>query len=226
MRSCNVVVDVWLYATSEVTTVRATVNSSDSSDSDESALLESACRTTVSQEESFEMDCTSNVSYSNHEAADHTESACANSMPVHTDNDIDVLEAVLKAMKLNDDVGGSQANFLNILEFGREMYYKNQAQPSDRNLWPCSWQEALRMLEKSGYNEPQDLYICLDSAHPCSYDAMKSPDESCKYCKKKVFDSIKYSYLPLRNKILQWCQDADFLCQDDCPLERKGPLDE
>jgi len=127
------------------------------------------------------------------------------------DNSLLVLEAVLKAMKINDDVGGSQTNFLSILEFGKEMYYKNQnlLQP-DENVWPRSWQAAIRMLERSGYNEPQDLYICLDSSHPCSFDVIKSQEGSCKYCAKKGSDGIKYSYLPLRNKILLWCQDASF----------------
>ena len=128
----------------------------------------------------------------------------ANSNPLH------VLEAVLKAMKITDDVGGSQANFLSILEFGKEMYYKNHEMQPDENVWPRSWQAALRMLERSGYNEPQDLYICLDSSHPCSFDVIKSQEGSCKYCAKKGSDGIKYSYLPLRNKISQWCQDASF----------------
>jgi len=81
---------------------------------------------------------------------------------------------VLKAMKITDDVGGSQANFLSILEFGKEMYCKHQnlLQP-DENVWPTSWQAAIHMLERSGYNEPQDLYICLDSSHPCSFDVIK-----------------------------------------------------
>ena len=91
------------------------------------------------------------------------------------------------------------------------MHYKHQnlLQP-DENVWPRSWQAAIRMLERSGYNEPQDLYICLDSSHPCSFDVIKSQEGSCKYCAKKGSDGIKYSYLPLRNKILQWCQDASF----------------
>ena len=114
----------------------------------------------------------------------------------------------MKAMALTEEMHGSQQNFLQILEYGKELYSRGDA--SLTKHWPTSWQAAIRLLKDRGYSEPQQLYICLDDSHPCTYDVIKSTSETCRYCMKT--GSIKYSYLCLGDKVRRWCQDPLF-CQ-------------
>jgi len=64
--------------------------------------------------------------HSDHDVAHTARTSESTASDRNADNNLLVLEAVLKAMKITDDVRGSQANFLSILEFGKEMYYKHQ----------------------------------------------------------------------------------------------------
>lgn len=52
----------------------------------------------------------------------------------------DILEAVLKAMQITEEMGGSQSNFLQILQYGKDLYYKNHNDNVDRQKkWPSTW---------------------------------------------------------------------------------------
>ena len=57
----------------------------------------------------------------------------------------DILEAVLKAMVLMDKVSGSQKNFLEMLKYGKDLYYKGREEPHVDN-WPNTWQAAMKLL--------------------------------------------------------------------------------
>ena len=53
----------------------------------------------------------------------------------------DVIEAVINAMKLTEEVNGSQQNFMSILSYGKELYYKgkgNELGTENEKLWPKS----------------------------------------------------------------------------------------
>ena len=39
---------------------------------------------------------------------------------------------------------------------------------------------------------------------------MNASTEECHYCHIKSSDCIKYSYLPLADKVIRWCSDKDF----------------
>ena len=82
----------------------------------------------------------------------------------------DILEAVLKAMQITEEMGGSQTNFLPILNYGKDFYYKNNASRiNSQKKWPNTWQSAIKMLEKHGYKGPVDLYVCLADCHSTTY---------------------------------------------------------
>ena len=124
----------------------------------------------------------------------------------HLDNTI--LEAILKAMELNDQVCGSQQNFVQILQFGRELYGKGANDISCTEHWPSSYRSAMSLLEANGYRSPKEFYICLNESHYCLYDVLSSDSDRCKYCNET--GSIKYSYLPLIDKVQRWCQSSEF----------------
>ena len=68
----------------------------------------------------------------------------------------DILKAVIKAMEINDEVCGSQQNFLSILQYGKELYCKGGT--ALQELWPNTWQGAVRLMERNGYKSPKDLF--------------------------------------------------------------------
>lgn len=122
-----------------------------------------------------------------------------------------VLMAVLEAMTLTDKVSGSQDDFMRILEYGKGLYCQGAGNSSLAAFWPRSWQSAIRLLEKHGYKNPKDYYVCLSGSHPCSFDIFDLPNSKCRLCGAQSSACIKYSYLPLRDKIVR-CQDSVF-CQ-------------
>ena len=120
----------------------------------------------------------------------------------------DVIDAVLKALELADEVNASQLHFLQILQYGKELYCKGDS--GFENLWPRSWQSAMKMLEDQGYKDPLDYFVCLSNDHPCSYNILSSINATCNLCGQSASSCIKYSYLPLKNKIEQWCRSSTF----------------
>ena len=123
-----------------------------------------------------------------------------------------VLMAILEAMTLTDKINGSQDDFMRILEYGKGLYCQGAGNSSLAAFWPQSWQSAIRLLEKHGYKNPKDYYVCLSDSHPCSFDIFDLPNSKCRLCGAQSSACIKYSYLSLRDKIVRWCQDSVF-CQ-------------
>ena len=121
----------------------------------------------------------------------------------------DILEAVLKAMILMDKVSGSQKNFLEILQYGKDLYYKRHEGPHAVDNWPTTWQAAMKLLLQTGYKSPVEYFVCLNYSHPCSFDMFKSK-RSCRFSNANATDCIKYMYLPLKDKIARWCGNAEF----------------
>ena len=121
-----------------------------------------------------------------------------------------VIQAVLNAMSLNDEVNGSQQNFMSILEYGKNLSCKGANNFSLKEYWPSSWQSSVRLLKDNGYKDPKELFTCLSDDHPCSYDIMDSPTTQCRYCNASESTYIKYAYLPLKDKIERWCSDPTF----------------
>ena len=55
------------------------------------------------------------------------------------------IKAVTKAFQLNNEVNGSQHNFLSILEYGKDLYYcKGDTMLLEQ--WPTTWQGYLQLL--------------------------------------------------------------------------------
>ena len=110
-------------------------------------------------------------------------------------------------MEINDEVCGSQQNLLSILQYGKELYCKGDT--ALQELWPNTWQGAVRLMKRNGYKSPKDLFVCLNGDHPCTYSVISSPEE-CRFCHLKSSDCIKYAYLPLSDKVKRWCSDEGF----------------
>ena len=53
-------------------------------------------------------------------------------------------------------------------------------------------------------------FIYLNECHPCLFDTMETPDSKCRFCENKASSCIKYSYPPLKDKIIRWCNDKEF----------------
>ena len=86
----------------------------------------------------------------------------------------EVIKAVLNAMSLNEEVNGSQRNFMSILDYGKKLYCNGANDPSLKEYWPSSWQSSIQLLKDNGYKDPKEFFICLGDDHPCSYDIMDS----------------------------------------------------
>lgn len=71
------------------------------------------------------------------------------------DIDKDIAIAVLRAFAIMDDMGGSQKSMLQILEFGRDCYCKEDHEMS--KSWPNSWSACMKVLKKAGYKEPKHI---------------------------------------------------------------------
>ena len=54
------------------------------------------------------------------------------------------------------------------------------------------------------------MFVCLNDNHPCNYLIVCDPEKECQYCNTKDSSCIKYSYLPLADKVIHWCSTKDF----------------
>ena len=118
----------------------------------------------------------------------------------------DIAIAVLRAFGIMDDMGRSQKNMLQILEFGKECYCKGNHEMSES--WPNSWSTCMKTLVKAGYKDPNTHYICLNESHPNLWNISNSSKQLCRFCNQ--VPSIQFHYLPLAEKIHQWCSDEIF----------------
>jgi len=87
------------------------------------------------------------------------------------------------------------------LQFARDLYCREDEDLE--RFWPKNWRETKKLLQDYGYNDPKELYICLDDCHNCLWDVMTHPSSKCRYCNKE--GSIKYYCLGLSVKIILWC---------------------
>jgi len=87
----------------------------------------------------------------------------------------DVMNAVVKAFQIAEEIDASQKKFLEILRHGKEQYLRGFAEAVNFDyLWPRSWQSAIKMLEKRGYRDPEDYFICLHSCHLGHYSILNN----------------------------------------------------
>ena len=78
--------------------------------------------------------------------------------------------------------------------------------------WPTTWQGFLQLVEQNGYKRPKN--VCLNDSHPCT-DSSYAPEEECQYCNTKGSNCIKYSYLPLADKVIRWCRKMTAHCSEN-----------
>lgn len=78
-------------------------------------------------------------------------SICQSKFGQNMDNDIAV--AVLRAFKIIDEMGGSQKNLIQVLNFARDCYCKGDLKMSEK--WPNSRSACMRTLKDAGYKEPK-----------------------------------------------------------------------
>ena len=125
------------------------------------------------------IDITDHESQSSNNVSNSAESQInATASPI-TDLQKDVLIAVLRTFELMEEANASQKSFMNILNFGRDMYCKG-----DHNMirdWPSSWSGCLALLKKNGYKEPVAYYICLNAMHPNQWSILDNSADVCKF---------------------------------------------
>ena len=108
-------------------------------------------------------------------------------------------------------MSGSHKNLLDIIAFGRDLYYKGHGthdSPANFKLWPTSWSACINILKEFGYKEPRTYYICLDASHQNLWSTMDSATDLCQYCQKP--GTIEFHYLMLSDKVKRWCSDSEF----------------
>ena len=110
-----------------------------------------------------------------------------------TDPDLqnDILVAVLRAFQLMEETNASHKSFMNILNFGRDLYCKGD--PDIIKRWPNSWSMSLDLLKENGYKEPTTYYVCLNPSHYNQWSILNNSGDMCKYCNQP--GSIQYHYL-------------------------------
>lgn len=89
----------------------------------------------------------------------------------------DIVNAVVKALQLAEEVNSSQHHFMQILQYRKELYCKGNSVLE--SLWPQSWKSTMKMIEDQGYKDPVDYFICLNNSHTNSYSVLSSLQDTC-----------------------------------------------
>jgi len=97
-----------------------------------------------------------------------------------TNDDNNILTAVLKALELREETNASQKSYLSILNFGRGLYCKGNVELL--NKWPRSWSACLDLMKQQGYKEPFTYYACLNADHPNKWSLLENSTDFCKHC--------------------------------------------
>ena len=107
---------------------------------------------------------------------------------------------VIKSLKpsqkhafINDEVNGSQRNFLSILENGKDLYCKGDTASGT----VANKVARILVMKQNGYKGPK--HVCLNDNHLCSYSTVYDPDEECQYCNTEGSSYIKLfllTYIP------------------------------
>jgi hypothetical protein len=128
--------------------------------------------------------------------------------PMTNPKEREIVAAILEALNLVDQMGGSHKDFIDVLEFAEKLYSRNEDEEDTiKSMWPKSWRETGIILKRCGYSDPKEYYICLDPCHYSKWDIMSSSEDSCRHCGK--CGNIKYYYLGLPDKVKRWCSNAN-----------------
>ena len=94
-----------------------------------------------------------------------------------------VCDAILRAVEMKDQMSCSIQNFEDLLQWGKELYLKNNNIADNATAkWPSNWEELRSLLENIGYSNPKLYWVCLDSSHPCSYAVLENKEDCCPHC--------------------------------------------
>lgn len=115
----------------------------------------------------------------------------------------EILCAILRSLMLVDQMNGSQRDILKAIDFAKGLYCHKDSNLS--KLWPKNWKELEKLLKENGYEDPKELYVCLDDSHYSNWDVLDSPHATCRFCEKE--GAIKYYYLGLPSKVKMWFSD-------------------
>ena len=135
----------------------------------------------------------------------------------------DILKAILRAFGLMDETNVSQKSFMNILNYGKDLYCEaSKGNEEITKQWPKSWSACMAILKENGYKEPSTYYICINEYHPNQWSILNTTDDLCKYCKQQ--DSIQYHYVLLTERVQRWCSSKSF-CEKMTARRSIGSLD-
>ena len=135
-----------------------------------------------------------------------------------TDIENDILVAVLRAFQLTEEANGSQKSFMDILNFGRDMYCKGDADILKK--WPKSWSACMAILKEKGYKDPKTHYICINESHPTQWSILNHSTDVCQYCGQP--GSIEYHYISLADRVRRWCANKAFCEKMTAHWQQKG----
>lgn len=120
----------------------------------------------------------------------------------------DIVWSILEGMQMMEEANTSQQDFLQMMRFGKHLYKRGvsiaglesstELMEIVDSLWPDTWQEALKMMKKAGYEPPKALYVCLNDSHVCLWDVLEE-GQKCRHCGES--GKIPYYYLSLSDKV-------------------------
>jgi len=119
--------------------------------------------------------------------------------------DAEIVQAVLKAFEIAEEMSASQKNLMEIIEYGRDLHCQGNTEKLNR--WPKNYAACLQVLRNAGYKDPTIYRVCLNEAHPNLW-SIKDQTENCQYCGQQ--GPIMYYYLSLADKVKRWCSDKEF----------------
>ena len=148
--------------------------------------------------------------------SDYNESDSRNDVVAGSDNtnphdrtcvDGDIVLAVLKAFSLADEMGASQKNLMDIVNYGRDLYCQGDMERINR--WPKNYSACLQVLRNAGYRDPVTYHVCLSETHPNLWCSLQHPMAQCQYCGQQASITYYY-YLQLSDKVKRWCSSIEF----------------
>lgn len=121
-----------------------------------------------------------------------------------------VVKAVLEALSIMDNSGASIKTYEDILAYGRAKLLESISSDSDVDillaLRPKDWKAVQLLLEKQGYSDAKEFYICIcreeKEVRRCgmtsvkynysrSWSVMSSKDELCPHCGNGLRSKVK-----------------------------------
>ncbi|KAK3718097.1 hypothetical protein QZH41_017201 [Actinostola sp. cb2023] len=120
--------------------------------------------------------------------------------------DIAIVKSIFEALDIIKETGASLNTFQDLLVFARHMFCRGRGLEDDdqaiKEIWPSGWESAKKYLEKFGYQDAKEYFICLDDSHKQHWDIMERETDTCRHCGQH--GTIKYYYLGLRGKVKHW----------------------